>query len=104
MPSKQTSFAGKALYFAADSVFQSDKNWLREQWDLARDQKKILVIDEIQKVQGWSEAIKGLYDESKRQKIFCGCVLLGSSSLDIQKGLNESLTGRFQLTRAHHWK
>jgi predicted AAA+ superfamily ATPase len=30
-------------------------------------------------------------------------VLLGSSSLKIQKGLNESLTGRFQLTYAHHW-
>jgi predicted AAA+ superfamily ATPase len=28
---------------------------------------------------------------------------LGSSSLEIQRGLTESLTGRFQLTKANHW-
>lgn len=30
-------------------------------------------------------------------------MLLGSSSLELQKGLSESLSGRFQLRRAHHW-
>jgi predicted AAA+ superfamily ATPase len=30
-------------------------------------------------------------------------VVLGSSSLEIQKGLSDSLTGRFQLTPAYHW-
>jgi len=30
-------------------------------------------------------------------------VLLGSSSLALQTGLSESLTGRFELIRAHHW-
>lgn len=40
---------------------------------------------------------------SQKNKKRVRCVLLGSSSLKIQKGLTESLTGRFQLTYAHHW-
>jgi predicted AAA+ superfamily ATPase len=65
--------------------------------------KKILIIDEIQKIQNWSEVIKKLWDEDKRKSSFQGCVLLGSSSLDIQRGLTESLTGRFILHPAFHW-
>lgn len=49
------------------------------------------------------ETLKALYDKSKRQKQQIKCVLLGSSSLEIHKGLTESLTGRFQLIQAYHW-
>ena len=65
--------------------------------------QKILFIGEIQKAENWAETIKTLYDESKRNNQPVLCVLLGSSSLAIQNGLIESLTGRFQLLRAHHW-
>lgn len=61
------------------------------------------MVDEIQKVENWSEVVKALWDEDRKSKRRIPCVLLGSSSLDIQKGLTESLTGRFQLIRAHHW-
>jgi uncharacterized protein len=44
-----------------------------------------------------------LWDENKRKKIVTKCILLGSSSLNLQKGLSESLTGRFEMTRAWHW-
>ena len=60
-------------------------------------------MDEIQKCENWSETLKTLYDESKRKKRSPRCVVLGSSSLELSKGLTESLTGRFQLTQAYHW-
>ncbi len=92
------------LYVAADKVFHASPSWVREQWMEARRSGKLLVIDEIQKIENWSEAIKSLWDEDRRSKgRKVRCVLLGSSSLEIQKGLTESLTGRFQLVRAHHW-
>ena len=91
------------IYISADTVFNATPEWLREHWDAARRSEKLLVIDEIQKYHNWSEAVKSLWDESKRQKKLPQCVLLGSSSLSIQRGLTESLTGRFQLLTAHHW-
>lgn len=91
------------IYVSADKVFQASANWLREEWQASREKKALLVIDEVQKIENWSEIIKSLWDEDKKNKRNTKCVLLGSSSLDIQKGLTESLTGRFQLIRAHHW-
>lgn len=91
------------LYFSADKVFSTSPEWLREVWTQAITEKKILVIDEIQKCENWSETLKSLYDESKRKKQSTDCIVLGSSSLELNKGLTESLTGRFQLTPAFHW-
>lgn len=96
-------YADSALYVSADSIFNAEAQWLREQWQKALREDKILFIDEIQKCHNWAEAIKSLYDETKRSKKNLQCVLLGSSSLAIQKGLSESLTGRFQILRAYHW-
>lgn len=91
------------LYFSADKVFNSSPQWLVEIWNQALIAKKIIVIDEIQKCENWSETLKTLYDESKRKKQSIRCIVLGSSSLELSKGLTESLTGRFQLTHAFHW-
>jgi predicted AAA+ superfamily ATPase len=96
-------YADRAHYVSGDKIFNADVHWLRDQWLMAQSQKKILIVDEIQKCHNWAEAIKIPYDESKRKKQKMSCVLLGSSSLEIQKGLTESLTGRFQLTQAYHW-
>ncbi len=91
------------LYESADGVFHSSHKWLAEIWAKAQSEKKILVIDEIQKCENWSEMIKKLWDESLLSKKPIRCILLGSSSLQIQKGLSESLTGRFQLLPVYHW-
>lgn len=99
----QNKYNDKAHYVSADKVFQSDALWLQEQWQVAQSEKKLLVIDEIQKCENWAEVIKALWDQSKRQNKQINCVLLGSSSLEIQKGLTESLTGRFQLIVTYHW-
>lgn len=93
-------YSRNSHYVSADEVFNSNEEWLLEQWNYAQNNKKILFVDEIQKVENWAAVLKKLYDESKRKHQSVRCVLLGSSSLEIQKGLTESLTGRFQLTIA----
>ncbi len=90
-------------YVSADGVFNAGASWLQEQWMVAQGSGKVLFVDEIHKIENWAEVIKALYDQSIRSKKKVICVLLGSSSLQIQKGLSESLTGRFQIIRAHHW-
>jgi predicted AAA+ superfamily ATPase len=63
----------------------------------------VLVIDEIQKIQGWSEVVKKLWDEDSRNNVGLKVILLGSSRLLIQKGLTESLAGRFETLFVGHW-
>ena len=63
----------------------------------------ILVLDEIQKIAHWSVEVKRLWDEDTRKGRNLQVVLLGSSSLLIQKGLTESLAGRFEVIRSTHW-
>jgi hypothetical protein len=72
--------------------------------DAARSGKPVLlVLDEIQKVRGWSETVKRLWDETLATGVPLRVVLLGSSALLVQAGLTESLTGRFFLHRCMHW-
>ena len=77
--------------------------WISEQWQKAKEHDAILIIDEIQKVPNCSEMIKKLWDEDKKRRKKTKCILLGSSSLSLNKGLSESLAGRFELIRMHHW-
>lgn len=92
-------------YVSADGDILKPTSWIEEQWlsFKSENSKGILVIDEIQKVENWSEVIKKLWDQQKREKSKIGLILLGSSSLSIQKGLSESLTGRFFLHKVHQW-
>lgn len=92
----------KNHYANADDLLVTDRTWLLEQWQKARllGDGSLLVIDEIQKIPNWSETLKSLWDTGPgRLRV----VLLGSSSLQIQTGLTESLAGRFELTRIYHW-
>lgn len=89
-------------YANADDVLVSDRSWLLEQWQqaLLLGEGALLVVDEIQKVVNWPETIKALWDaQPGRLRV----LLLGSSALQIQSGVTESLAGRFELLRAHHW-
>ncbi len=95
--------ANKFHYVSADQVFNTGNDWLVLEWQTAFQENKLLVIDEIQKCENWSEIIKKLWDNLKKEKKQFACVLLGSSSLQLQKGLTESLTGRFQLIKVFHW-
>jgi hypothetical protein len=64
---------------------------------------RLLVIDEIQKIPNWSETVKAEWDRDTRENRNLKVILLGSSRLLIQKGLTESLAGRFELIRMSHW-
>jgi predicted AAA+ superfamily ATPase len=94
-------------YGAADEPSLRDRLWIEQQWELGRLRagkgEALLVLDEIQKVKGWSEAVKRLWDEDTRNGVALKVVLLGSSHLLVQKGLTESLTGRFEILRVPHW-
>ena len=63
----------------------------------------ILVLDEIQKIPNWSEAVKGLWDADRALERPMHVILLGSAPLLVQQGLTESLAGRFELLRMTHW-
>lgn len=93
-------------YATADQLTPPDSRWLAETWRDARrlgGKTPLLVVDEIQKVPRWSEAVKMLHDEDVRAKGTLRVVLLGSSALLLQRGMRESLAGRFQLTHCPHW-
>lgn len=94
----------------ADNIDSSDRNWIKRVWESARgtmvvkqQEEHLLVIDEIQKILNWSEAVKEEWDWDCSNKINLKVVLLGSSRLMIQSGLSESLSGRFELIRMGHW-
>jgi len=98
-------------YTTADEPSLKDQAWLEQQWEVARTQiraapnpaRALLVIDEVQKIDGWSETVKRLWDEDTANKLPLRVLLLGSSSLLIQKGLTESLAGRFETMPISHW-
>lgn len=94
----------------ADAVPASDAFWIEQVWESARlkmrqlkDDEFLLVIDEIQKIENWSEVVKRLWDEDTRNSINLKVILLGSSRLLVQQGLTESLAGRFESTYVGHW-
>ena len=89
-------------YANADDLLVADRTWLLEQWQKARllGDGDLLVVDEIQKVTNWSETLKALWDKAPGA---LRVIAMGSSSLQIQTGLTESLAGRYELTRIYHW-
>ncbi len=97
-------FGAKAVYITADQLVPPSAAWLGEQWERARTGRaRLLVVDEIQKVSRWSEAVKMLWEQDRQASSTMHVLLLGSSSLLMQRGLTESLAGRFELTRCGHW-
>lgn len=63
----------------------------------------ILVIDEIQKISNWSEAVKKEWDDDTFNDLNIKVLLLGISRVLLEKGLSESLAGRFEEIRMSHW-
>ena len=97
-------------YASADEPQLRGPAWITQQWDTARlqaaetgDTGSLLILDEVQKVPQWAEAVKRLWDEDTRRGLRLRVVLLGSTPLLIGQGLTESLAGRFEVLHTPHW-
>lgn len=96
-------------YASADDPVLKDSSWIEQQWEIGRLRAKdapqgaLLILDEVQKIPHWSEVIKNLWDQDSFHQINFKVILLGSSGLLIQKGLTESLAGRFEVVPITHW-
>ncbi|OJV91795.1 MAG: AAA family ATPase [Bacteroidia bacterium 44-10] len=98
------------LFESADAISATNSTWIAQVWESARLRMKasgttefLLVIDEIQKIDNWSEVVKQQWDKDSRENINIKVILLGSSRLLLQKGLTESLAGRFETLHLGHW-
>lgn len=97
-------------YATADEPELRGREWLIEQWTASRLQAResgkigaVLALDEIQKISGWSETIKRLWDEDSASGLPLRVIILGSAPLLMQRGLGESLAGRFEVLSLSHW-
>lgn len=95
---------------SADGVGETNGEWISSVWEGVRQQmlfrnekEHLLVIDEIHKVNNWSEIVKREWDSDTFADRNIKVVILGSSRLLLKKGLTESLMGRFELIRMPHW-
>jgi uncharacterized protein len=95
---------------AADAIPASDQVWIAQQWENARVRQQLspetpylLVIDEVQKIDNWSEQVKSEWDRDTLEERDIRVILLGSSRLMLQQGLTESLAGRFEAMYLGHW-
>ncbi len=101
---------GLVHYATADGVTLQDLTWVEQQWETVRFKLKqqasesaILILDEIQKIKGWSDVVKLCWDKDTREKTNIKVILLGSSPLLMEQGLTESLAGRFEVIPVTHW-
>ncbi len=96
---------------SADEPLPPGPEWVETHWLRAREKTSaspespvLLILDEIQKVAGWQEIVKRLWDEDRRERRErLRVLLLGSSSLQLHQGATESLAGRYFLHRCMHW-
>ena len=98
------------LFYSADTVPTTSSTWISDCWNNARLQMRaqelqemILVIDEIQKLKNWSEYVKKEWDADSLNSVNIKVALLGSSRVLLEKGLAESLMGRYEEIRMSHW-
>lgn len=100
---------GLVHFVSADEPSSKQPIWLSQQWEVARALFKqhnapvLLIIDEVQKIPDWDRLIKLNWDLDKRENQLIKVLILGSSPWLIQKGLTESLAGRFELIPVTHW-
>ena len=97
-------------FFNADGVEPDDKDWIAARWEEVRAlmhfnqyQEMVLVIDEVHKINNWSEQVKREWDADTFKDVNIKVVLLGSSRLLLKKGLTESLAGRLEMLSMTHW-
>ena len=86
-----------------------NRRWLEDVW---RDSRRhawqsargfVLVLDDVQRIAGWSDSVKGLWDADRVSGCPLHVVIVRSTPMLMQAGLSESLAGRFESVRVTHW-
>lgn len=89
----------KQLYSSFDYFnYDSAENRLalkRQSWDR---HKKLIIFDELHKMNGWKRWLKGIYDT---EGIPAEIIVTGSARLDMRKKMGDSLAGRYFQFRLH---
>ena len=74
-----------AQFASADEPGLKGREWLAMQWEAARLRAgrtaSLLVVDEVQKIDGWAETVKRLWDEDTQTRRKVKVILLGSAPL-----------------------
>ena len=111
-PDSELATAWPSMEDVGDSVLVPgvrDTRWLTDLWERSRrralrsERGYVLILDEIQKIDRWSDTVKGLWDADRASGCPMHVVVLGSAPLLMQAGLSESLAGRFEPIRFAHW-
>lgn len=97
-------------YASADEALVFDREWITAQWELGRQfldgagkEGALLILDEVQKIPRWSDTVKLHWDQDAFDGRELKVMILGSAPLLVQRGLRESLAGRFEIIRVGHW-
>jgi predicted AAA+ superfamily ATPase len=102
---------GETHYASADLPTLQARSWIEQQWEAARAIARpsrnpagaVLMLDEVHKITGWAQNVKALWDQDTDTGLSLRVVLLGSSPWAMQRGLAESLAGRFETIPVPHW-
>ena len=109
VPGAGTNAIGDAEQTVIPLPYERDTRWLVRHWEQARMDADhsprgfVLAIDEVQKIPNWSETVKGLWDADRRHDRPLHVILLGSAPLLMQRGMSESLAGRYETVHLTHW-
>lgn len=88
---------------------ERDSRWLVRIWEEARRRAAespggfVLAFDEIQRIPGWSDVVKGLWDRDRAEERPLRVAISGSSPLTMQQDIGESLVGRFEEISTAPW-
>lgn len=98
------------FYLSADNISAVNNSWIETRWENLRLKIKssditecILIFDEIHKIPNWSESVKKQWDKDTFEETNIKLILLGSSQMLLQKGISESLMGRFEVIPMEQW-
>lgn len=98
------------MFVSADGVGKENSGWIGDVWETVRARMRmgrlkefVLAIDEVHKIDNWSEEVKRQWDADAFDDVDIKVILSGSSRLLLKAGLTESLAGRFELIRMPHW-
>lgn len=98
------------LFVTVDEKSNKHASWIHDVWQQARQimefdncPEYILAIDDIHKIDNWSEVVKMEWEADTAHGLNLKVVLLGSSRMLLKDGLTESLAGGYELIEMDYW-